>query len=155
MPKPADTLVKCRGCGEEFDWKEEGAFHRGNHYCHECWHDHEFHCILCDDRDTKEDEDGLPIHGTFLAVFRAKECGLKRRGIYEIKEWPYYSDGSGIEMSLFEWRVKRVRALPDDCGPKEYAAGGLCEDCMTKLGLDRKATGAYLQQKGFQEHEQA
>jgi hypothetical protein len=142
-------MVKCWKCEEEFDYEEEGYAWQGAHLCEECHKDEEFECCRCGEHADIEDEKGLPIQDTYLVIFRAREAGLPRRGVYEIVRWPYVLSPMIGQASVFDDCLRRIKEIApfQPTHGHDYAAGHLCEDCQKALGLDRSKTGAYIQQK--------
>lgn len=142
-------MVTCCNCGEKFDYEEEGRYWQKAYWCEECSRELEFECCKCANYMDTEDEAGLPIQHCFLVVFNAQEVG-PRQGIYEITSWPYFVTPTIGRGNIYPESVKRLMSLPFPA-PSHYAypTGHLCEDCQTKLGLDRTKTGAYKQQKGI------
>jgi hypothetical protein len=140
MAKTTKKQIVCGYCGDpltpeeiEYPFKTKG----GDVLCCECEREHFYQdCDLCDESRPNEE------FGKFIAVFDAKvafsHSEQKKPGFYRVKQKPYYISNY-FNAWLIEWAVEYVQPLPKCADGDGYACGDVCEDCIKKYRLNRKA----------------
>jgi hypothetical protein len=127
--------MKCSCCGEQLKGEELESPSRGDEdnalLCDDCYHDqYEFTCFVC--------ENGGHVSqratGHLLIIADAEECRVPQ-GVYEIKEWPYYTS------DLFSmWLIpEALTLLPVDIpehAESNYPGGHVCARCEEKIRAD-------------------
>jgi hypothetical protein len=123
--------MECEYCGEELEGEELESPHRdpaGNVMCDDCYEEYfTFPCYLCENSANVEQRNV----GHLLVVNDAEECRIAR-GVYRIKELPYYtSDYFNM------WFIEEALELTDIPVPelvgRGYPSGHLCYECEQKL----------------------
>ena len=125
-------MSKCTRCEELLKGEElESPCHDdddGKILCDRCYRErYMFTCYVCEN-DGHVSQQG---RGHLLIANDAEECGMSR-GIYKIKECPYYTHNyfnMWFHPEALELTTIQVPAL----GEKWYPSGHVCAECESKL----------------------